>query len=218
MITLYGFGKIFPAGIGETRDIRVEWALEEVGLPYRVHPIDQPAGELQSPEFSRISPFNQAPVLEDEGFILSESSAIFLYLAEKTGKLIPGDFQGRMRVTQWCFAAVNTVEPTIFQIQLIALGLEPDLSKREGLVKLMHRWLQGLERRLEGREWIATEDFTVADLSLACVLRMARKTDLVKEYPRLQAYYHRAFSRPAWERARETYARRLGVEVAAIGR
>ena len=105
MITLYGFRRIFRAGIGETKDLRVEWALQETGLPYRVHGLDHTAGELDSPAYGEISPFHQAPAIDDDGFVVAESGAALLYIAEKAGKLIPADFQGRMRVTQWCFAA-----------------------------------------------------------------------------------------------------------------
>jgi glutathione S-transferase len=64
MITLYGFGRIFPEGRGHTKDLWVQWALEELGLPYRVHALDHTGGELDSETFSRISPFHQAPLIE----------------------------------------------------------------------------------------------------------------------------------------------------------
>src|SRR5688572_24813574 len=95
MITLYGFGNIFAGGEGETKDLRVQWALEEMGLPYRVHALDHRGGELDGDAYSRISPFRQAPVIEDGGFVVAESAAIVLYLAERAGKLIPHDIQGR---------------------------------------------------------------------------------------------------------------------------
>src|ERR1044072_6034231 len=119
MITLYGFGRIFKAGIGNTKDMRVEWALQETGLPYRVHALDHTAGELDSPAYSRISPFHQAPAIDDDGFIVAESGAAVLYIAEKAGKLIPPDVQGRMRVTQWSFAALSTVAPPL---SIVGLG------------------------------------------------------------------------------------------------
>ena len=112
MITLYGFGNIFEGGKGETKDLRVQWAFEETGLPYRFHALDQTKGDLESEAYQRISPFRQAPVIDDDGFIVAESAAIVLYIAEKAGKLIPKDAQGRTRVTQWCFAATSTVEHT----------------------------------------------------------------------------------------------------------
>ncbi len=215
MITLYGFGRIFPAGIGETKDLRVEWALQETGLPYRVHALDHTAGELDSPAFSRISPFHQAPVIDDDGFIVAESGAALLYIAEKAGKLMPSDVQGRTRVTQWCFAAVSTVAPTI---SLLALGDIAGLNDagRKQWAGIATRWLDGLERRLDARAWIACKEFTVADILLVTVLREARNTDLMAPYPRLSDYYLRALARPAWERTLGLYAQRLGVAVADI--
>lgn len=106
MITLYGFGRIFPEGRGETKDLWVQWALEETGLPYRVRALDHTAGDLDGEAYSRINPFHRAPVIDDDGFVLTESAAIVLYLAEKAGMLIPADVEGRTRVVQWCFAAV----------------------------------------------------------------------------------------------------------------
>jgi glutathione S-transferase len=215
MITLYGFGRIFREGIGETKDLRTEWALQETGLPYRVHALDHTAGELDSPAYGKISPFHQAPVIDDDGFIVAESGAAVLYIAEKAGKLIPSDVQGRIRVTQWCFAALSTVAPPL---SLVALGDMAGLTNdgRAFWVKLTHRFLDGVERRLDGREWIACAEFTVADILLASVLREIRKTDLMASYPRLKEFYARALARPAWERTLDLYAERLGVPVADI--
>lgn len=215
MITLYAFGTIFRDGIGETKDLRAQWALEEVGLPYRVHAIDHDGGEHTREPYGRISPFQQVPAIDDDGFVVAESAAVLLYVAEKAGKLIPGDFQGRMRVVQWCFAAVASVEPTLTCLDTL------DIFDRDGAAgavkaevrKLAGRWLGGVERRLEGREWIACADFTVADIVLAGVLRTIRKRDLMDPFPRIQAFYRRAFARPAWQRTLALYAERLGVQV-----
>src|SRR4051794_14317336 len=108
MITLYAFKNIFAGGAGETKDLRAQWALEEIGLPYRVHALDHAGGELSGDAFSRISPFHQLPVIDDDGFVVAESAAVLIYLAEKAGKLIPGDAQGRTHVVQWCFAAASS--------------------------------------------------------------------------------------------------------------
>jgi glutathione S-transferase len=215
MITLYGFGRIFRAGIGETKDLRVEWALQETGLPYRVHALDHTAGELDSPAYGKISPFRQAPAIDDDGFIVAESGAAVLYIAEKAGKLIPPDVQGRMRVTQWCFAAVSTVAPPLSIIALADIaGLTND--GRAFWLGITNRFLGAVERRLDGREWIACAEFTVADILLASVLREIRETDLMDSYPRLKDFYARALARPAWERTLDLYAHRLGVPVADI--
>ena len=218
MITLYGFANIFPGGEGETKDLRAQWALEETGLPYRVHALDHSGGELDGEAYSRISPFRQVPVIDDDGFVVAESAAVVLYLAEKAGKLIPSDVQGRTRVVQWCFAAVSTVEPTLVCLDMIAIF---DSSKNTRKVtaemrKLAGRWLGGVERRLEDREWIACAEFTVADIMMACVLRSIRKTDLMEPFPRIKAYYGRCLARPAWQRTLALYAERLGVSVEDI--
>ena len=218
MITLYGFGRIFPEGRGETKDLRAQWALEELGLPYRVHALDHTAGELDGDVYTRISPFRQAPVIDDDGFVVTESAAIVLYLAEKAGKLIPGDVQGRTRVVQWCFAAVGTVEPTLTCLDVIEIFDSDKSAYKVGaeVRKLAGRWLGGVERRLDGREWIACADFTVADIMMAGVLRTIRKTDLMDPVPKVKAYYDRCRARPAWERTLALYAERMDLSVEDI--
>jgi glutathione S-transferase len=218
MITLYGFGRIFPEGIGETKDLWAQWALEETGLPYRVHALDHTAGELDGDAYSRISPFHQAPVIDDDGFVVAESAAIVLYLAEKAGKLIPSEVQGRTRVVQWCFAAVSTVGTTLVCLDIIGIfdSAKAAPTLHAEVPKLAGRWLADVERRLEDREWIACAEFTVADIMMAGVLRGIRKTDIMDPFPRLKAYYARCQARPAWQRTLGLYAERLGVSVDEI--
>ena len=215
MITLYGFGRIFPEGHGETKDLRAQWALEETGLPYRVHALDHTGGELDSDAYGRISPFHQAPVIDDDGFVVAESAAVVLYLAEKAGKLIPSDVQGRTRVVQWCFAATSSVEPTLTSIDLIEIFDSGKAAHKvlEEARKLARRWLGDVERRLEDREWIACADFTAADIMMASVLRNLRKTDLMQPYSRIKAYYQRTQARPAWQRTLALYAERVGASL-----
>jgi glutathione S-transferase len=218
MITLYGFGTIFEEGIGETKDMRVQWALEELGLPYRVHALDHTGGECDGEAFGRISPFRQVPVIEDDGLALAESGAIVLYLAEKAGKLIPSDIQGRAQVSQWCFAAAATVGAMLMCLDLVEIfdsgKSAPHLHEQAR--NLASKWLGDVERQLEHREWLAGADFTVADIMMASVLRSIRKTDMLKPLPRLTAYYERCFARPAWQRTLVQYAERLGVNVDRI--
>lgn len=215
MITLYGIGDIFEGGHGETKDLRVQWALEEVGLDYHFHALDQTVGDLDSESYARISPFHQVPVIDDEGFVVAESAAILLYVAEKANRLIPSDVHGRTTVMQWCFAAVSTVAPTLQAIETIEI-FDQDKSATKVLVetkKLAARWFGGVERRLEGREWLALPEFTVADIAMASVLRTIRKTDLMDPYPRIKAYYERCHARPAWQRTLTLAAERLGMSV-----
>jgi glutathione S-transferase len=215
MITLYGIGDIFEGGHGETKDLRVQWALEEVGLDYRFHALDQTAGELDSESYARLSPFHQVPVIDDDGFVVAESAAILLYIAEKANRLIPSDVQGRTTVTQWCFAAVSTVAPTLQCIDTIEIF---DEDKTAGKVlaetkKLAGRWFRDLERRLEDRQWVARAEFTVADIAMASVLRTIRKTDLIDPFPRIKSYYDRCHARPAWQRTLTLAAERLGMSI-----
>ncbi|HEY0053326.1 MAG TPA: glutathione S-transferase family protein, partial [Caulobacteraceae bacterium] len=168
MITLHAFGNMFPGGVGETKDMRVQWALEEMGLPYETRAWDYNGGETNGPEFSALSPFNQLPVLEHDGLVLAESAAILIHLAETSGRLTPPDPEGRAHVMQWCFAAMATVAPALSMLSMVDAGmLGKDPAARGFLDGLARRWLDGLERRLQGREWIATGDFTVADIVLA---------------------------------------------------
>lgn len=216
MITLYGFKNIFEGGMGETKDLRAQWALEETGLPYKVHALDQTVGDLETEAYSKISPFHQVPVIEDDGFVVAESAAVVLYIAEKARKLIPADVQGRTRVTQWCFAAVATIDPTFTALDMVEI-FDPSATKiRTEVRKLAGRWLKDLERRLTRREWVATDEFTVADIMMAGVLRNVRKTDILDPYPGIKAYAARCFARPAWERTLNMYAERFGVTADVI--
>jgi glutathione S-transferase len=215
MITLYGIGDIFEGGHGETKDLRVQWGLEELGLEYRFHALDQTAGDLDSDSYARISPFHQVPVIDDDGFVIAESVAILLYIAEKAGRRIPTDMQGRTTVMQWCFAAVSTVGPTLQSVELIEI-FDQDKSATKVLEetkKLVARWFERLERRLERREWIALPDFTVADIAMASVLRTIRQTDLMAPFPLVKSYFERCHARPAWQRVLEQAAKRLEMTV-----
>lgn len=218
MLTLYAFRRIFPEGVGETKDLRAQWALEETGLPYQVKGLDHTAGDLDREEYARISPFRQIPVIDDDGFVVSESAAIVLYIGEKSGKLVPSDFEGRMRVVQWCFAATSSVEPTMTCLDLIEIFDQEHAATnmKSEVRKLAGRWLGGVERRLEGRTWIACDDFTAADIMMAGVLRVIRKSDLMDPFPSTKAYFERCQARPAWQRTLQLSAERLGVTVDAI--
>src|SRR5947209_17448103 len=170
MLTLYAFRNIFPEGIGETKDLRAQWARESTGLRYRVHGLDQTAGELDSEAYRRISPFRQVPIIDDDGFVVAESAAVVLYVAEKAGKLIPADVQGRTRVTQWCFAAVATVEPTLISLDFVEIFDAGNERLKGEVRKLAGRWLGDVDRRLGEQAWIANAEFSAADIMLAGVL------------------------------------------------
>ena len=113
---------------------------------------------------------------------------------------------------------MSDVERPLFEIQMIdgGMGGVGARERRATLVKEAGRWLAGLERRLDGPQWIVGADFTVADILLASVLREIRRTDLMDPWPHVKAYYARALERPAWQRTLAAYAERLGVRVADI--
>ncbi|MBU8897778.1 glutathione S-transferase family protein [Corallococcus sp. M34] len=212
MFTLYGFGRVTSKVVGITRDLRVLWALEELGVPYRVHGVDHPSGELRTEAFHELNPFCQVPVLDDDGFVLTESGAILLYLAEKTGRLIPADLPGRAQVTRWSFAALTSLEPPLGQILMIDLlgAADPTgAQRRPELVKHAERVLGALEDWLGGRPYLAGEVFTVADILMVTVLREVRNAGVLEGFPRVSAYRERCEERPAWLRTLDAYEQRL---------
>jgi glutathione S-transferase len=211
MITVYGFKRVKDLVIGETRDLRVLWVLEETGLPYLVHGLDYIEGETKTDEYRRISPFSQVPVIDDDGFILAETGAIVIYIAEKASVLIPADLKGRSRVTQWCCSALNTIEPTLLQIQVINGGGEKatGAQRRPGLIDRAREKFAVLEEQLSSRPYLAGEDFTVADIMMTTVLREIRKTDLINPFPALKEYFARCQTRTAWQRTLKAYEVRM---------
>jgi glutathione S-transferase len=213
VITLYGFGKIFKEGHGETKDMRVQWALEELGLPYRVHALDHTGGELDGEAYRRINPFRQAPALDDDGLILTESGAILLHLAGKAGKLIGASSVDREHVTQWCFVATATIGAILQCVDLVGIFDPEDKVLEKHARGLAERFLGGLEERLNGRDWTACSEFTVADIAMANALRSIRKSDVLEAFPRAKAYSVRCHARLAWQRTLQLTADRLGVPV-----
>jgi glutathione S-transferase len=211
MITVYGFKRVEDPVIGETRDLRALWALEETGLPYHVHGLDFIEGETQTDDYRRLSPFNQVPVIDDDGYIIAETGAIVIYLAEKANMLIPADLKGRSRVTQWCCTALNTIEPTLLQIQVIDGGGEEATGalRRPALVDRAKKQFAVLEEQLSSRRHLAGSDFTVADIMMTTILREIRKTDLIECFPALKDYFTRCQARPAWQRTLRAYEMRM---------
>lgn len=215
MITVYGFSKVTSFAHGRTRDLRVLWALEEMGLCYQIHGMDHPAGDLDTEMYRALNPFQQIPAIEDDGFVLSESAAILIYLGRKSGKLMPQDAAGQAQVMRWCFAAVSTVElPMIFlDVLRGALGNKTNdpstLQRREELMQLAHLRLAALEQWLQGREFVADDIFTVADILMAHVLREIDDEAMYAPYPMVRAYRERCEERPARKKVLEAYCRRV---------
>ena len=160
MLKLYGFSKVNAGARGHTRDLRVLWALEEMQLPFELAGMDHPAHDLNTEAYRRLSPFEQIPSIDDDGLVLSESAAILVYLAKKSGRLIPGDRAGEAQVVRWCFAAMNSVEPPLLSLMVLDWTADGSCGKhREFLVGWVNRVLTNLERWFADRDFVATKEF-----------------------------------------------------------
>jgi glutathione S-transferase len=201
MITLSAFRSVPPFAQGLVRDLRVRWALEEAGLPYRAQLID--ARDQASPAYRARQPFGQVPTFEEDGLVLFESGAIVLHIAARSEALLPRDAAGRARAITWLFAALNSIEIMVdplagidlfYADQEWAKARRPDVEKRlRGRLAELAAWL-GDRDHLEDR-------FTAGDLMMTTVLRILRHTDLVEAEPKLAAYQARCEARPAFQRA-----------------
>jgi glutathione S-transferase len=177
MLKVYGFSKVNAVARGNTRDLRVLWALEEMQLPFELVGMDHPVHDLSTEEYRKLNPFEQIPVIDDDGLVLTESAAILIYLAKRAGRLIPSDSAGEAQVVRWCFAAMNSVELPLMSIMMIDWMNDDGCSKyRRNMVDWAGRLLSGLERWLDGREYVATESFTVADILMSHVLAGVKET------------------------------------------
>jgi glutathione S-transferase len=192
-----------PLAQGLVRDLRVRWALEEAGLPYRERLLE--AGEQNSPAYRALQPFGQVPVFEQDGLVMFESGAILLHIAEQSPVLLPADAAGRSRVRQWMFAALNSVEPhvqNLVAIDLFNANEEWGRLRRPAAEKFAVARLDGVAAALAGREWLA-DRFTAADLLMCTVLRFVRHTKMIEDHPVLGPYKARCEARPAFARALE---------------
>jgi len=212
MITAFAFCNV-PAPVkGLSRDLRALWALEEAGLPYRVHPLDAVKGDLKSPEYLSVNPFGIVPSIDDGGFRLFESAAIVLYIADKAGRLLPQDAKGRALAGQWAFAALNTIEPPLIEIFAIdkfhadkAWAKERRPARVEGALGR----LAVLDKQLAGRHYLMGDEFTAPDILMTSVLRFIQHTDLLDAAPNVAAYKARCEKRPAWKKVLAEHEQRL---------
>jgi glutathione S-transferase len=215
MIKVYVFKSLPPFLWSYTRDIRAMWALEECGLPYDTIGLDcGPNGLQDEKAFAEISPFKQIPVIDDDGYILPESGAILLYLAEKSGKLIPKDLKGRAQVYRWMISSLNNIEP--FALPIFFADLQGDNNPhmkglRPWYVEILGRFFPTMEQILKTQPFISGDEFTVADIGLTCVLREIRKNEILKQYPGLEKYRLRCEERPAFVKVLKEYEDRLSI-------
>lgn len=212
--TITAFKSSPDRGQGLARDMRVRWALEEVGRPYDVRLVT--FSEMKQPAHLGLHPFGQIPTYEEGDLALFESGGIILHLAESHPGLLPEGANARARAIAWMFAAVNTVEPPILELMTAKL-LERDkpwtkerLPMLEGNIRDR---LQQLSARLGDADWLDGE-FNAGDLMMVSVVIRLKSSGLFDDYPNLTAYVARAEARPAYRRA---FAAQLAVFKAAGG-
>ena len=199
--TITVFEKSPDGGRGLARDMRVRWALEEVGQPYDVRLVS--FGQMKEPSHRARNPFGQIPTYEDGDLTLFESGSIVFHIAERHAGLLPNEANSRARAITWMFAALNTVEPPLVEITVAVLFErdKPWCEQRLPVVQERARKMLGeLARRLGDSEWL-DGDFNAGDLMLAAVLFRGRVSGILDQYPTLLAYVARAEARPAFKRA-----------------
>jgi glutathione S-transferase len=199
-ITITAFERSPDRGRGLARDMRVRWALEEVGRPYDVRLLSFDA--LKEPEHLRLHPFGQIPTYEEGDLVLFESGAIVFHIAERHSGLLPDDANARARAITWMFAALNTVEPPIVDLSSATI-LERDKPWYEERLPILQdrirTRLDELSDRLGDSDWLDGE-FSAADLLMVTVLRRAGPA-ILDDYPNLSGYIARGEERPAYRRA-----------------
>jgi glutathione S-transferase len=199
MITITAYDWVPPIVQGLVRDLRVRWALEEAGLPYRVELIDL---QNKPAEYKDWQPWSQVPAYEEDGLRMFESGAIVQHIAEKSPVLSPADPAAKIRMTCWLFAALNSVEPPLQELALLDfMHKDKDWAKerRPALVEWVQARFRGLASAMGAGDFL-DGGFTAADLMMATVLRMAKGKGLLEEAG-LDSYLARCEARPAFQRA-----------------
>jgi glutathione S-transferase len=213
-ITITAFEKSPDRGQGLARDMRVRWALEEVGQPYEVRLLSFDA--MKEPAHRARHPFGQIPTYEEGDLVLFESGAIIFHIAEHHAGLLPDDANARARAIMWMFAALNTVEPPILD-RGIAMLVERDRSWHEERLPVVEDRIRDrlgeLSARLGDADWLDGA-FSAGDLMMVEVVIRLKGSGILEEYPNLAAYVARGEERPAFKRAFEA---QLAVFNATLG-
>lgn len=200
-ITITAFESSPDGGRGLARDMRVRWALEEVGRPYAVRLVS--FKEMKEPSHLALHPFGQIPTYEEDDLVLFETGAIVFHIAQHNKGLLPEDENGRARAIAWMFSALNTVEPPIVEREQSRFIVGDKRWYGELLPILEDRVrvrLDQLADRLGDAQWLDGA-FSAADLIMVLVLRRLERSGLLEEYPNLCAYIARGEARPAYKRA-----------------
>jgi glutathione S-transferase len=199
--TITAFESSPDRGSGLARDMRVRWALEEVGQPYDVRLLSFNA--MKEPAHLALHPFGQIPTYEEGDLALFESGAIVFHIAARHAGLLPDDANARARAIMWMFAALSTVEPPIVDRDIVRYA-ERDKSWRDERMAMVNDRIRvrlgELSVRLGDADWLDGA-FSAADILMVHVLRRLEGSGLLDEYPNLAAYIARAEARPAYKRA-----------------
>ena len=210
--TITAFEESPDEGKGHARDMRVRWALEEVGQEYDVRLLSFQA--MKKPAHLSLHPFGQIPTYEEGDLALFESGAIVLHIAEHHAGLLPADKPARARAIAWMFAALSTVEPPVVEREaatLVERGKDWFEARRPILEDRIRTRLDQLSRRLGDAPWLDGA-FSAGDLLMVTVLRRLESSGLLDATPNLPAYIARGVARPAYKRA---FAAQLAVFEAA---
>lgn len=199
--TITAFERSPDRGSGQARDMRVRWALEEVGQPYDVRLVS--FSEMKEPAHRALHPFGQIPTYEEGSLALFESGAIVLHIAERQPGLLPDDANARARAITWMFAALSTLEPPIVDREIARL-VERNEAWYEQRLPIVEDRIRGrlseLSARLGDADWLDGA-FSAGDLLMVTVLRRLNGSGMLDEYPNLSAYVARGEARPAFKRA-----------------
>jgi glutathione S-transferase len=211
--TITAFAASPDGGQGLARDMRVRWALEEVGQPYEVRLVS--FAEMKAPAHRRLHPFGQIPTYEEGDLALFESGSIVFHIAQRHGGLLPDDSNARARAITWMFAALSTIEPAIVEREQVPYS-EGDRSWYKARLPLIEDRIRArldeLSARLGDADWL-DGDFSAGDLMMVMVLRRLDGMGIREEYPNLSAYVARGEARPAYKRA---FAAQLAVFTATL--
>ena len=199
--TITAFARSPDRGRGLARDMRVRWALEEVGQPYDVRLVT--FAQMKEPAYRELNPFGQIPVYREGGLVLWESGAIVLHIAQSHPGLLPREPDARARAIAWMFAALNTVEPPVVERSMASIVErdKPWFAERLPLLdERVHVRLREVAGWLGDAEWLDGA-FSAGDLLMATVLHRAGASGLLDDHPAIRAYIAGAQARPAYQRA-----------------
>ena len=195
---------------------KVHVMLEECGLEYRAIPVNIGAGEQFRPEFLAISPNNKIPAIVDpdgpdgKPISLFESAAILIYLAAKTGRFLPADVRGRYQVLEWLMFQMGSVGPMLGQTHHFRMYAPEKIPYAIERYSNEARRIYGvLDKRLQQREWVAADAYTIADIAIFPWLRSWKNQGIDwNDYPHLRGWFDEIAARPAVQRGVEVLADR----------